>query len=127
MRHYRLSKSSHPQSKMVMYTSSIQDKVPCCQLHINGWTIPIEKYNTEILAKRKTKSIEYLSVAKLESDVKIVLYNHGRPSYHKFTISWICIDLQDIYTEADHLIIPLDDRFSYAIRSTLVIDTPHSV
>lgn len=126
MRHYQLAKSAQPQSKMVMYTSEIRHKLPCCQLHIAEWTIPIEKYNTEILAKRT--NIEYLGVSKLEHpDVKIVLYDHGRPSYHKFTISWICSDLQDIYTEADHLIVPLDDRFSYSIRSTLVIDTPHSV
>ena len=134
MRHYRIAKSCSPKGDMSMYVSSIKDnkydKTKCCQLHINGSIILIEKYYTLIRTwNRKTKVTRYLNVDKLsDPDIKIVLYDNNSVSHcYDFTISWTHITPRHIYTNNDSLIIPLNDQFSYSIRSILFMNEPDEV
>jgi hypothetical protein len=134
MYYYQISKSSQPISDSIMYTTEFSDiKIRCCNIHTNGWTIALEKYSTSILVwNRKTKRMQYLKVNELNSsDIRIVLFDCKSPirsrKYCKFTLSWSHIKSQHIFTEADHLIVKLDDRFSYDIQSTMITDSVYSI
>jgi hypothetical protein len=132
MYHYQIPRSSQPLTDGIMYTTQLSntkyDKIRCCNIHINGWTIPIEKYTLILTWNRKTKAMQYLTVFDLNSpDIRIVLFDFKNLIYCKFTLSWTHIKPRHIFTEADHLIVQLDYRFSYSIQSTLRTKNVHSV
>jgi hypothetical protein len=128
MYHYQISRASQAVSDSITYTAEVPHiKIKCYNIHTTDWTIPIEKYTTSILTWNG-KTMQYLNVDNLKSpDIRIVLFDYQTPIYCKFTLSWTHIKPQHIFTGADHLIVKLDYRFSYAIQSTLVINSPHSI
>lgn len=130
MRHYQISPSTRPLSNYPMYTSHVENNpIRCCNIHTHGWIISLEKYHTQLLTwNSETESTQYLSVNELSAPhLKVVLYDYKNPIYCNFKLSWSLFNPQDIYTEAKTLKIQLDDRFSYMIYSTKIIDLPHSI
>jgi hypothetical protein len=131
MYHYQIGSGFHPLSSQVMYTATIPSTtIRCYNIHTDGWTIPVEK-NTMILSwNRRTGTTQYLGGSELGSphsrDIRIVLFDYVDPIYCKFTVSRGSIAPQHIFTKADQLIVHLDDRYSYVIRSTERMDA-HSL
>lgn len=55
------------------------------------------------------------------NDLRIVLIDGKYLTFHSYHISWTHLYLREIYTNTKHdkgLVIPLDNRYSYAIQST---------
>jgi hypothetical protein len=125
MKLYQVPKSARPSSNCPMYEwpypITKYHKIRCYQLHVDKWTIPIEKYGTHILTwNRKTKNIEWSDSSNLENpDLRIVLLDKGSPTYHKYSMSWTHINRKNIYTDAEQLTIPLDEQYSYVIKSNM--------